>query len=246
MAMRRKIGSVYEFGAFRVDEAQRQVTRDGQTIPMPPKVFDALLVFVENSGQVLEKEDLLRELWPDSFVEESNLSQTIFHLRKALGEKASHHRYIETVPRRGYRFVAEVKKFSPAAQEEVHWRNGTGAFKKSIDQIAETPPPQAASYDETTRGRKRDFLAAGLLVVAIAAVTLALYFFMMTGEPLQPFQKMKITRLTSHGRILYAVVSPDGKYIAHVTADGGKQSLRVRQAITTSDIEIIPPALQHF
>lgn len=248
MAMRKKSGPVYEFGPFRVDALQRQITRDGQTVPMQPKVFDTLLVLIENSGQVLEKEEMLRELWPDSFVEESSLSQTIFHLRKALGESGSQHHYVETVPRRGYRFVAEVKKIEgdPAEESESlaqlngSYRNGTTAVQMLSDQVA--PPPQSASSKRAARASRRQVIAAGLLIFATAAITVAIYAIIRANKPAPPFQKVKITRLTSQGRVLQAAVSPDGKYIAHITADSGKQSLWVRQTVTTSNVEIIPPA----
>ncbi|MEW6213488.1 MAG: transcriptional regulator, partial [Acidobacteriota bacterium] len=217
MAMRKKIGPVYEFGPFRVDAVQRQITRDGQTVPMQPKVFDTLLVLIENSGQVLEKEEMLRELWPESFVEESSLSQTIFHLRKALGESGSQHRYIETVPRRGYRFVAEVKRIDDRAEEigavaqsNGSYRNGANAVQVLSDQLSQ----QSASSDTVATAKRRRAIAAGLLIFAVAAVAIAVYAIIRANKPAPPFEKIRITRLTTRGRILRAVISPDGKYIA--------------------------------
>ena len=98
----------YEFGPFRLDVAERLLLRDGESIPLTPKVFDTLLLLIENRGQRLEKQELLRKLWPDTFVDEGNLSQNISILRKALGDNTDEYRYIETIPKRGYRFVAEV------------------------------------------------------------------------------------------------------------------------------------------
>src|ERR1044071_515677 len=99
---------IYEFGAFRLDPQERQLLRNGVPVPLPPKVYDTLLVLVENSGHTIEKEALMKAVWPDIFVEEANLTVNISALRKALGENVSEHRYIETVPRRGYRFVPTV------------------------------------------------------------------------------------------------------------------------------------------
>jgi DNA-binding winged helix-turn-helix (wHTH) protein/TolB-like protein/tetratricopeptide (TPR) repeat protein len=98
----------YEFGAFRLDTQERRLLRNGEPVPLPPKVYDVLLVLVENSGQTIEKETLMKAVWPDIFVEEANLTVNISALRKALGESISEYRYIETVPRRGYRFVPTV------------------------------------------------------------------------------------------------------------------------------------------
>src|SRR6185369_12121266 len=95
----------YEFGPFRLDTVERALVRDGRTLNLPPKLYDTLLILLRNHGHALEKQELMRELWPDSFVEEGNLTQNISLLRKMLGEGADE-RYIETIPRRGYRFVA--------------------------------------------------------------------------------------------------------------------------------------------
>ena len=97
----------YEFGQFRVDEGERILLRNGEPVPLAPKVFDTLLTLVKDRGHVLEKERLMKELWPDTFVEESNLTYNISQLRKAFGAED---RYIETIPRRGYRFTAPVRE----------------------------------------------------------------------------------------------------------------------------------------
>ncbi len=99
----------FEFGPFQLDLDDRLLTRDGEVISLRPKATEILVRLVMNAGQLIKKDQLLKEVWPDTFVEESNLSQTIFTLRKALGDDRSEPRYIETVPRRGYRFVAEVR-----------------------------------------------------------------------------------------------------------------------------------------
>jgi DNA-binding winged helix-turn-helix (wHTH) protein/TolB-like protein/Tfp pilus assembly protein PilF len=99
----------YEFGPFRLDPAERALLRDGQSVSLTPKAFDALLIFVEHSNRLLSKDELISKLWPDSFVEESNLAQNVSMIRKALGERLGGGQYIETVPKRGYRFSAEVK-----------------------------------------------------------------------------------------------------------------------------------------
>src|SRR5437899_466507 len=99
----------YEFGQFRVDEGERLLLRKGEPVPLAPKVFDTLMALVRDRGHVIEKERLMKELWPDTFVEESNLTYNISQLRKALGD-GPEDRYIETIPRRGYRFTAPVRE----------------------------------------------------------------------------------------------------------------------------------------
>ena len=106
--------SLIEFGPFRLDPGRRLLLRDEAVVALPPKAFDTLLALIENCDRVLEKSELMSAVWPDSFVEEANLPQTVSVLRRALGERAGEHRYIVTVPGRGYRFVASVSE--PADQ----------------------------------------------------------------------------------------------------------------------------------
>src|SRR6185369_4287151 len=94
----------YLFDGFRVDVGERLLFKENREVSLTPKVFDTLLVLLENSSHVLTKKELMEQVWPDSFVEENNLAQNISILRKALGED----KYIQTVPKRGYRFVADV------------------------------------------------------------------------------------------------------------------------------------------
>jgi DNA-binding winged helix-turn-helix (wHTH) protein/TolB-like protein len=98
----------YEFGRFQLDTRERQLLREGAAVPLTPKAFEMLLVLVENGGHVMEKDELLKKVWPDTIVEEANLSHIIYKLREALGENHDGEKFIETVPRRGYRFVAKV------------------------------------------------------------------------------------------------------------------------------------------
>jgi eukaryotic-like serine/threonine-protein kinase len=100
---------LYEFGPFQVDPTKQVLLRENQPVAITPKVFETLLILVRHSRDVVTKDDLIKGVWPDSFVEESNLSQNIFVLRKTLGDTPEDRRYIATIPGRGYRFVAEVR-----------------------------------------------------------------------------------------------------------------------------------------
>src|SRR5262252_8280696 len=103
-------GNCYDFGRYRLKTAERVLLREGELVPLTPKVFEILTVLVEQGGQLVEKDDLMKRVWPDTFVEEGNLTQNISLLRKALGENQSGPQFIETVPRRGYRFVAQLTR----------------------------------------------------------------------------------------------------------------------------------------
>ena len=117
----------YEFGPFRIDASERQLLRDGEVVPLTPKVFDVLLALVQNSGHILSKDEAMKIVWPDTTVEEGNLARNISTLRSALGERPRESQFIETSPWRGYRFIAAVRK--------VHDQ----AHRPAIDSIAVLP-----------------------------------------------------------------------------------------------------------
>ena len=109
----------YEFGPYRLEPAERLLQCNGKTIPLTPKAFDTLLVLAENSGRLLEREKLMQQLWPDSFVEEANLAHNISLLRKVFAENTPGEHYIETVPKRGYRFLVKVVCEGDKAPDKV-------------------------------------------------------------------------------------------------------------------------------
>jgi DNA-binding winged helix-turn-helix (wHTH) protein/tetratricopeptide (TPR) repeat protein len=147
----------YEFGEFRVDPDKRLLLRDNQPVPLPPKAFETLLVLVQRSEKVVLKDDLMKALWPDSFVEESNLTQHIFVLRKTLGETAGENRYIATIPGRGYQFAEKVRLVSE--QEDL---------------VVESHSVTQILIDEQTSPNKvhraHAWVWAGLAAVAIIAL----------------------------------------------------------------------------
>ncbi len=114
--MRQDQDHVYQFGEFQLEPAERRLTRSGETVSLTPKAFDTLLLLVGRAGHLVEKEELMKSLWPDSFVEEANLAQQVFTLRKALGETVDGGQFIETVARKGFRFVAPVTIQAPPQQ----------------------------------------------------------------------------------------------------------------------------------
>ena len=152
----------YEFGRFRLKPAERVLLREGEPVPLTPKVFDILVTLVEHGGQVVAKDDLMKRVWPNTFVEEGNLTQNISLLRKALGESSGGVQFIETVPRRGYRFVADTNQ---------SWGNGA---EHDISEVRIDSPPVVPIPDTVShRGVKRTpfyALAAGLVVIGIIGV----------------------------------------------------------------------------
>jgi DNA-binding winged helix-turn-helix (wHTH) protein/TolB-like protein len=128
---------LYEFGDFRLDLAEKVLLRDGESVPITPKVFETLRVFVQHAGRLIEKDELMQKLWQDRFVEESNLTFNIKMLRRALGDDAAKPLFIETVPKRGYRFIAEVRRVK-AAEEETE--KNTGLSTDSSDTFSLISP----------------------------------------------------------------------------------------------------------
>ena len=135
-----KLKHLYGFGSYRLDAMERVLLRDGQPITLPPKDLETLLVLVERAGHIVEKEELLEKVWPGVFVEENNLARHIFNLRQVLGDSPDGRKYIETIPKRGYRFVASVYEGSePAAphpstsqaSDQAHSSAGVGQ-KRSL------------------------------------------------------------------------------------------------------------------
>lgn len=256
--MTKQAQCIYEFGLFRVDAAKRLLVRDGHVVQLTPKCFDILLALVENNAEAVSKDKLIERVWPDSFVEEGNLTYNISILRKALGERAGEHQYIVTVPGRGYQFVATVKTLTnEGANNEVPEDTRTNL----IVQEKETSSEQdALLVQEAARARQLNdsfiprvlqnkrgvMIAAAVLVIAAAGIPFGLYK-LITGNPSQtnlaePFQKMKITRLTTTGKATVAAISPDGKYVAHAMGGRSQQSLWLRHIATGSDKEIVPTA----
>jgi TolB-like protein/DNA-binding winged helix-turn-helix (wHTH) protein/Tfp pilus assembly protein PilF len=117
----------YSFGPFLLDPTEKVLLRKGEPLALPPKALETLLALVQRRGHIIEKTDLLERVWPNTFVEEATLTQNIFTLRKALGDSPNGHEYIETIPRRGYRFVGLVKAVNhpPASEDQKSQRTAT-------------------------------------------------------------------------------------------------------------------------
>ena len=165
---------VYEFGPFRMDPDKQVLLREGQPVAVTPKAFETLLVLVRRSREVVTKEELLSAVWPDSFVEEANLSQNIFMLRKALGDTMEERHYIVTLPGRGYRFAAEVRTISEGS--EVLSAGMRSRTEITIEETAPEPgrSTPALSPPVTSPWKRRVIWAstAALTLGATAAVLL--------------------------------------------------------------------------
>ncbi|HKR13401.1 MAG TPA: tetratricopeptide repeat protein [Pyrinomonadaceae bacterium] len=154
---------LYHFGPFCLDAGERVLLRDGRLVPLPAKALSTLLTLVLSRGQLVEKDVLIQRVWPDEFVEEGNLSQHIFMLRKALGETAGNAKYIETVPRRGYRFVAPVSEHLKEFAEVANPAGKRVATKKNTQQRLVDIPSIAVLPFETLGATTQDeYLGLGI------------------------------------------------------------------------------------
>ncbi|MGH9440915.1 MAG: winged helix-turn-helix domain-containing protein, partial [Thermoanaerobaculia bacterium] len=169
----RDLNGFFEFGAYRLEGPERRLLKDGESILLQPKVFDTLLLLVENAGHVVTKSELMSTLWPETAVEEGNLTKNIWLIRRAIGEAEGENHYIETVPRVGYRFVAPVRRVEdlPPADE---------------------PPPAIASRSrddaflsetEAARGRRPIGWVVGAVAVLVVGFGASLIWISRRSRP---------------------------------------------------------------
>jgi DNA-binding winged helix-turn-helix (wHTH) protein/TolB-like protein/Tfp pilus assembly protein PilF len=167
--MNRRSLHFYEFGLFRLNLTERLLERSGELVPLTPKVFDTLAVLVENSGHVVEKSELMEQLWPNSFVEESSLTQNISLLRRALAEGGDESQYIETIPKRGYRFIASVTEVEESADALIN----TSVNALSAQSNSAAVAPASTDISDRSEPIQRRFLKSTYLPAVSACLALA-------------------------------------------------------------------------
>jgi len=161
------INHFYRFGEFTLDADQRVLLRDGKPLLLAPKIVETLLTLVQNSGRIVEKKDLMTRLWPDTFVEESNLTYTIVQLRKTLGDDARIPRYIETIPKRGYRFILGVEEvLSDVASESTRvieqQQNQNRAAEANVIGDKRVASVAVLPFRDMSPDRDQDYFCEGL------------------------------------------------------------------------------------
>ena len=217
--------ATYVFGPFRLDSSKRRLWKDSEIVPLTPKALDILLALVRRAGHLVEKDDLMKAVWPDTFVGEETLTQNISTLRKALGDTADQPDYIATVPRRGYQFISLVAKAA----------NSQPLAADATPSIASPSPQTIAAH---TRNR-RPWFALAFGVIVIGGLVLGVRYLPRAPEPrpeeLWPVIPPGGTSLASAGAL-----SPDGQRVAFVTTDQrGVRVLQV-QAIASLDARTLP------
>jgi DNA-binding winged helix-turn-helix (wHTH) protein/TolB-like protein len=197
--------SAYQFGPFVLDTVQHTLLREGQPVTLTPKTYDTLLLLVRNRGRMLSKEELMTSLWPDSFVEESNLTQQVSMIRRALGDSASEPRYVVTITRRGYRFIADVRGCveessvpntscapSRAPAETVDRSSGACAL---IDDRQNVPILPSPAVPASRVGRSR--AAVRLMVLRVLMIVLPAAAILMIARASYPRHSQTVTGTVS-------------------------------------------------
>jgi DNA-binding winged helix-turn-helix (wHTH) protein len=200
---------VYKFGPFRLEPAERKLSRNNEPVVLTPKAFETLVLLVRNSGHLLDKDELIKTLWPESFVEEGNLSNNIFVLRKALGED---HQYIETIPKRGYRFVGAIRELpNPVSGSlERTW----GQSPELADEI-NAPRPLGGVVDPpfTREGWARPMF----VLVALTGFALLVIASLWVRRPAALPDRSRWVQLTNFAdSVTQPAVSADGRMLAFI------------------------------
>lgn len=217
----------YQFDDFEIDTKRRLLMLSGKPVPLKPRVFDTLLYLASNQGRVLEKDELMRAIWPDTTVEENNLNQHVSTLRRVLGEPRGENRYIVTVPGHGYKFVAAKPKFREQAAEP-QWGNSAWLPLKQLKAEVGAPLPETSSIgtagpersgrsgsvsDRQSLAFLRNWLVLRLGLAAIVAVLV--WPGGHNRSPRTELMERRLTANSSGNRVRSMAIAPDHKQLAY-------------------------------
>lgn len=230
----------FEFEEYCLEVKEKVLLRAGKPVPLTPKAFDLLLALVENHGRIIEKSELMNRVWTERFVEENNLTFTVSLIRKVLGDDKQNPLYIETVSRRGYRFIAPVR--------EINATNGVTNAASALE-TTPTDTEQTGGQSASPRAAQalvRIVLFSLLLATAAAGTWYALDRNSKNGAPVMfaPFAQEK---LSNTGKTQSVAISPDGKLVAYAHEIGGRQSLWLKRLDAAGEnTQVIPPSEETY
>jgi len=243
--------TLYDFEGFRLDTAQKCLWRGEELVSLTPKAYDTLQVLIRNNGKLITKNEILDEVWENTFVEEATLAQNISTLRKTLAKYDKGKDFIVTIPRRGYRFVAEVTEINSeeeelilekrtvthivAEQKEIH---DSADAKDTAIQVNETP----AAVENESSLVKRLAIALPIVAILIGGIGYALSSYSSRAENFYntKFQKFRINTLFSGDNISEVAASPDGKYVAVIERKPEGDSISLKQTKDGNTLEVLP------
>ena len=233
---------ILRFALFELDLQEHELRKAGVRIKLQEQPYQVLAMLLERPAQIVTRDDLRQRLWPaDTFVDfDHGLNTAIKRLREALGEDADNPRFIETLPRRGYRFIAAVDSVrTPGADQQTD--------EPPTPPLEEAPKPGGGSPQRERiipggASRYRVLIASLLVGLAVSMFGAGIYLLRTRGSKSRwNLESMKISRVTQSGNATAAAISPDGRYVAYALREGEKQSLNIRQVATGSDVQILPP-----
>jgi len=238
--------SIYYFDGFRLDGDRLMLYRGELPTALPPKAVETLAVLVRRRGEIVGKDELIDAVWRDSIVEDSNLTQYLYLIRKTLGPRADGGQYIETLRKRGYRFDSdtfrvETDPYSAASESLGDQPAASVEARTNVYQF--TTAPKEAGRDESpsakrSRARKFALIAGGQAAVLLVIVIGAIVWFGSVASSEKPVQ-LNLIRLTNGLEVVDAVVSPDGKYFAYHELDGERSHIWVQQTGQSNRLEIV-------
>ena len=249
--------SIYEFDQFRLDAGKLMLYRGGEEIQLPPKVIKTLSVLIESKGEILSKDELMARVWDDSIVEESNLSQYLYLLRKTLGAKTDGGNYIETLRRRGYRFNGEVRPFLPIRTNGSSSPKVIPTFNEiaverhgNVLRLADWTPEKTDSPSPAVEAtvsqpveiinRRPVLLMAAIAVISTALLGVVVYLCIQKFAAVVAENKneMSVVSLTNGGWPKSGAISRDGNFFAYTEADGEISRIWLQSTGQGSRIEI--------
>jgi DNA-binding winged helix-turn-helix (wHTH) protein/Tol biopolymer transport system component len=239
----------FKFDDFYLDLEQRCLTFKEQAVSLTPKAFQTLVLLLRNHGKVVEKESFLNEVWADTFVEESTLSQNILTLRKTLSRFNGDKEFIHTVPRRGYQFVGDVQKISNDDETivvEKHTRTRFFAEQTEIHDSSDTNSDKITLTAHKSSLKNsfspRTAIFAGLLLLLAFTVGYFASIGIRGNQNLaeSQFKKFRVDTIVEDADIRNSVISPSGKYLALLQVKNSGQSLYLRQIENGNTVEIVP------
>ncbi len=255
---------VYTFDRFKLDAEKLMLYRDEAEITLPPKVVKTLAVLIEHRGSILSKDELIERVWADAIVEESNLSQNLYVLRKSLGKKPDGTPYIETFRRRGYRFNGDVQIIeqpytfsngtepqSPRSPVEIE-RRGNVLRLVDWNQPESQPRLNEGVVQSAARARPRSrgsliAVAAALIIIVLGGAAFVFYRGVSGSQMADMPPELSVLRLTNGGMPGGATISSDGNYLVyHELVDGGNAQLFLQQVGQPSRLEIASSAEETF
>lgn len=248
--MSQQIRHLYQFDEWQVDATGKVLLRDGEMVALTQKAFEVLLVLIEQHGQIVNKDELIQRVWRDSFVEERNVAQNVYTLRKILGRTPDGKEYIQTIPRRGYRFAVSVSEsrvesesaalpaalsLAPEAVElkipvniqVTDFQNKDAASEFELNLPASIAEAEVEPQQKTIRAHPAARARKPLTIILTAGILIAFAaaaWWWLRQSHAGPFRQMTVTSLTNTGNIQCAAISPDGNYVAWAQSDSSYRS----------------------